>query len=109
MNPYIMQTQGLDQQGLEPIFQNISQQQAAHNAALGEQNQQVAQAGQTQNPSGFNNLAMAMALRGKKPGDGITTQGTGLAYDANGQNPYAYTPQGPDYSQPVGNLFSTRD
>jgi hypothetical protein len=66
MNPYIQQAQGLDQQGLAPVFQNIAQQQATQNAAMNEQNQQVAQAGQTQNPTGFNNLAMAMMLRGKQ-------------------------------------------
>jgi len=48
MNPYIQQAQGLDQQGLGPVFQNLAQQQATHNAALAEQNQQVAQAGQQQ-------------------------------------------------------------
>jgi hypothetical protein len=44
----------------------------------------------------------------KKPNDGITERSTGVAYDQNGQNPYAYTPQEPDYSN-VGNVFSTRD
>jgi uncharacterized protein YyaL (SSP411 family) len=69
MNPYI-QFQGMqDQQGLAPVFQNISQQQANQNAALGEQNQQVMQAGQTQNGAGANQLAMAMALRKNKPMD----------------------------------------
>jgi hypothetical protein len=66
MNPYIKQAQGLDQQGLNPVFQNISAQQANQNALLNQQNQMVGQAGQTQNPSGFNNLAMALALRGGK-------------------------------------------
>jgi rubrerythrin len=66
-NPYIMQAQGLDQQGLAPVFQNIAQQQAAHNAALAEQNQQVAQAGQTPQGGGMNPMAMAAALRGKQP------------------------------------------
>lgn len=65
-NPYIQQAQGLDQQGLQPVFQNIAQQQATHNAALAEQNQQVAQAGQMAQ-GGMNPMAMAMALRGKKP------------------------------------------
>lgn len=68
MNPFIQQAQGLDQQGLAPVFQNISQQQANQNAAMNEQNQIVGQAGQTQNPNGFNALAMALALRkGNKP------------------------------------------
>lgn len=67
MNPFIQQTQGLDQQGLAPVFQNIAQQQATHNAALAEQNQQVAQAGQQQGGGGMNPMAMAAALRGKQP------------------------------------------
>jgi hypothetical protein len=102
VNPYFAQQ---DQQGLSPVFQNIGQQQANQNAALAEQNQQVMQAGQTQQ-GGMNPMAMAMALR--KKGNGITEKATGLGYDQNGQNPYAYTPQQPDYTN-VGNLFSTRD
>ena len=67
MNPYI-QFQGMqDQQGLASVFQNISQQQANQNAALGEQNQQVMQAGQTQNGAGANQLAMAAMLRKQDP------------------------------------------
>lgn len=78
-NPYIQQAQGLDQQGLNPVFQNIAQQQATQNAALAQQNQQVAQAGQQQGGGGMNPLAMAMALRGqqKKPGLGETTDSFG--------------------------------
>lgn len=57
-----------DQQGLMPVFQNIAQQQANQNAALAQQNQQVAQAGQVQGGGGgMNPLAMAAMLRGKKP------------------------------------------
>lgn len=59
--------EGQDQQGLSPVFQNIGTQQANQNAALGEQNQQVMQAGQTQNGAGANQLAMAMMLRKKDP------------------------------------------
>jgi hypothetical protein len=73
-------------------------------------NNQTAQiAGQ---PSGLSNflapvqrMMMAQALRG----GGTTERPTGLGYDQNGQNPYSYSPQGPDYSQNVGNLISTRD
>ena len=82
MNPYIQQAQGLDQQGLAPVFQNIAQQQASQNAALNEQNQMVNQAGQTQNPNGFNALAMALALRkGNKPE--TTPTYTGPSYGTN--------------------------
>lgn len=89
MNPYIQQAQGLDQQGLAPVFQNISAQQANQNAALNEQNQQVAQAGQTQNPNGFNALAMALALRGKQPSQGTSNFGARADMALNSQaSPY---------------------
>jgi len=72
MNPYIQQAQGLDQQGLGPVFQNIAQQQANQNAALAQQNQLTQAASQAgQQGGGMNPLAMAMALRGKKPDDGM--------------------------------------
>ena len=61
-----------EQQGLMPVFQNIAQQQQNQNAALAQQNQLVQQAGQTQQQGGMNPMAMAMALRGKKP-DGATS------------------------------------
>jgi hypothetical protein len=47
MNPYIQFQEMQDQQGLQPVFQNIAQQQAMQNAALNQQNQQVQEAGQT--------------------------------------------------------------
>lgn len=64
VNPYFAQQ---DQQGLNPVFQNIAAQQANQNAALQQQNQQVQQAGQTQGNgmSGMNPMMMAMMLRGK--------------------------------------------
>jgi hypothetical protein len=64
VNPYFAQQ---DQQGLSPVFQNIGQQQANQQAALAQQNQQVMQAGQTQQQGGMNPMAMAMALRKKDP------------------------------------------
>jgi hypothetical protein len=90
MNPYIQFQNPQDMQGLQPVFQNIAQQQALQNAALAQQGQLTQQAGQTQ--GGINPMAMAMALRGKKqPGLGETTNlfgkviadptyGTGNAY-----------------------------
>jgi hypothetical protein len=107
-NPYInsaMQSQDLG--GLNAVYQNMAAQQQMQNQAAMQGQQLTQQAGQTAK-GGMNPMAMAMMLR-KKPNDGITAQGTGLAYDANGQNPYGYTPQGPDYNQPVGNLFSAAD
>lgn len=68
MNPYIQQAQGLDQQGLSPVFQNIASQQANQNAMIAQQNQLVNQAsGVGGGGSGMNPLAMAAALRGKQP------------------------------------------
>jgi len=62
VNPY----QQPEQQGLMPVFQNIGQQQANQQAALGQQNQQVIQAGQI--GKGNNDpMALAMMLRKKDP------------------------------------------
>jgi hypothetical protein len=75
VNPYFAQ----QDQGLNPVFQNIAQQQQNQNAALAQQNQLNAQAGQTQQQGGMNPMAMAMALRGqnKQPGLGETTNSFG--------------------------------
>jgi hypothetical protein len=61
VNPYFAQ----QDQGLNPVFQNIGQQQANQQAALAQQGQLVQQAGQTQQQGGMNPMAMAMALRKK--------------------------------------------
>lgn len=66
VNPYFAQ----QDQGLNPVFQNISQQQQNQNAALMQQNQLNSQAGQSQQSGGMNPMAMAQALRGKKPETG---------------------------------------
>jgi len=63
VNPYFAQ----QDQGLNPVFQNIAQQQANQNAALAQQNQLTQQAGQTQQ-SGMNPMAMAKALRQPQTG-----------------------------------------
>jgi hypothetical protein len=77
MNPYIQFQNPQDMQGLNPVFQNIGQQQALQNAALAQQNQLTQQAGQTQG-GGMSPMAMAMALRGQgKPGLGETTNSFG--------------------------------
>jgi len=85
MNPYITQVAPYFQQqdqGLMPVFQNIGQQQALQNAALAQQNQLVNQAGQTQ--GGMNPMAMAAALRGKKPNyDQWQTTGDMTYFGAN--------------------------
>lgn len=68
---YMQPVNPQEQQGLMPVFQNIATQQQNQNAALAQQNQQVQQAGQTGQQGGMNPMAMAMALRGKKPDDGM--------------------------------------
>jgi hypothetical protein len=67
MNPYILMPQQMqDVSGLQPVFQNIGQQQANQQAALAQQNQLTNQAGQSQG-GGMNPLAMAAMLRDKDP------------------------------------------
>lgn len=58
------QTQDLG--GLNPVFQNISQQQANQNAAMQQAQGLTQQAGQTAQ-GGMNPMAMAMMLRKGKP------------------------------------------
>ena len=62
--PYMQQ----DQQGLNPVFQNIAQQQQNQNAALQQQMQNNQMAGQTHGGgmSGLNPLMMAAMLRNKQ-------------------------------------------
>lgn len=67
MNPYILRTLPMqDLSGLQPVYQNIGQQQAMQQAALSQQNQLANQAGQSQS-SGMNPMAMAAMLRNKDP------------------------------------------
>jgi hypothetical protein len=67
MNPYILMPQQMqDVSGLQPVFQNIGQQQANQQAALAQQGQLAGQAGQSQG-GGMNPIAMAMMLRDKDP------------------------------------------
>jgi hypothetical protein len=55
-----------DVSGLQPVYQNIGQQQANQQAALSQQNQLANQAGQSQG-GGMNPMAMAMMLRKQDP------------------------------------------
>lgn len=73
--PYMQQ----DNQGLNPVFQNIAAQQANQNAALQQQNQQVQQVGQRPQQGGTNPFALAQALRGnqQQPELGQTTNSFG--------------------------------
>jgi len=74
-----------DQQGLNPVFQNIAAQQANQNAALQQQMQNNQMAAQTHGGgmSGLNPMMMAAMLRGKKP----EMMGSGQTPDWT--NPYA--------------------
>ena len=55
-----------DVSGLQPVFQNIGQQQANQQAALAQQGQLAQQAGQSQG-GGMNAMALASMLRKKDP------------------------------------------
>ncbi len=68
MNPYILRSLPMqDLSGLQPVYQNIGQQQAMQQAALGQQNQLANQAGQSQGGGGMNPMALAQMLRNKDP------------------------------------------
>ncbi len=67
MNPYILRPLPMqDLSGLQPVYQNIGQQQAMQQAALSQQNQLANQSGQSQG-GGMNPMALAMALRKQDP------------------------------------------
>jgi len=88
-------------QGLNPVFQNISQQQAMQNAALQEQNQQVQQAGMTGKQGNPNPLALAMALRKQndpyaQAQQAMKQYGQGNVYGYGGQG---QIPTNPDFSK----------
>ena len=74
-------------QGLNPVFQNIAQQQQNQNAAMQQQMQNNQMAGRVQGGGmgGLNPMAMAAMLRGKKP----EMMGTGQT--PNWSNPYTNT------------------
>lgn len=87
-NPFIQQVQGLDQQGLAPVFQNIANQQATQNAAIAQQNQLVNQASNVGGGgSGMNPLAMAAALRNKQPQTGPSNMDRLSNYFGTQQSP----------------------
>lgn len=71
VSPYFQQ----QDQGLMPVFQNIAQQQQNQNMALQQGMNLTNQAGMTtegkQAGVGMDPMAMAMALRNKKPDDGM--------------------------------------
>jgi hypothetical protein len=81
-----------EQQGLNPVFQNIGAQQATQNAAM-QQGQALTQAaGQTNQSGGMNPMAMAMMLRQGKSDPYANAQDAMKQYGAN--NVYGYGGQG---------------
>jgi hypothetical protein len=94
-NYYVTMPNGFEdanQQGLNPVFQNIGTQQQYLNQQLSQGNQMAQPTSHGSNVSGLNPLAMAMMLRGKNDfgnsgmSNGMTNDGvTGNIYDNNGQ------------------------
>lgn len=70
-NPYILDEQKIQELGgIQPMYQNIANQQAMQAAALAQGNQLMQQAGQTGQQGGANPMALAAALRkGDKAAD----------------------------------------
>jgi hypothetical protein len=64
---YMQPINPLEQQGLNPVFQNIAAQQANQNMAMQQGNQLTQQAGQTGQQGGMNPMQMAAMLRKKDP------------------------------------------
>ena len=71
VNPYMQPMTPQEQQGLMPVFQNIGSQQANQNAAMQQGMNLTNQAGMTvdgkQAGVGYNQIAMANALRKQTP------------------------------------------
>ena len=99
VNPYFAQQ---DQQGLNPVFQNIAQQQANQNMALQQGMNLTNQAGMTtegkQAGAGMNPMAMAQMLRKPQTGADAAKMNEFGAYmpwnqmstaDQYGTNPYS--------------------
>lgn len=61
MNPYMPQMQDLS--GINPVYQNIGNQQAMQNMAMQQGMGLTQQAGQTAQGGGMNPMALAMMLR----------------------------------------------
>lgn len=106
INPYIMQQNQQDIGGLNPVFQNISAQQANQNAAMQQGMGMTQAAGQTQQSGGMNPMMMAAMLRkGKAPDQaainakdaqmgGLSTYNPMTQYDISqkyGTDPYSQT------------------
>ena len=78
--PYFAQ----QDQGLNPVFQNIAQQQQNQNAAMQQQMQNNQMAGQTGKQGGMNPMAMAAMLR---KGGGASPMDRATAYFGTSNTP----------------------
>lgn len=91
-NPYIQQMpQTQDLGGLNPVYQNIGQQQAMQQAAMQQAQGLTQQAGQT-TQSGMNPMMMAMMLRKNQNDPYANAQRAMNMYGA--ENVYGYGGQG---------------
>jgi hypothetical protein len=111
-NPYIMQMpQTQDLGGLNPVFQNIGQQQANQNMAMQQAQGLTQQAGQTVQ-GGMNPMAMAMMLRKGKSDpyanaqDAMNKYGASNVYGYGGQGTVPTQITGQDQYQPIANMPS---
>lgn len=91
-NPYILQGQD-DQQinGIQPMMQNIAQQQATQQMALQQQLANNQAAGQMPSQGGGANLALAMALRKDKK-SGKTVQSDEMKKEIEGLGSNTWNP-----------------
>jgi hypothetical protein len=108
MMPRVMPIQDLTRQqdvsGVQPIFQNIGNQQAMQNAAMQQAMALTQQAGQTgqQGGGGMNPMMLAQMLRGGKKGSYLSyvlpmmRYGAGNVYGGFGQGQVPTTTTGMD-------------
>lgn len=92
-NPYILAGQEDQQlQGIQPMMQNIAQQQATQQMALQQQLANNQAAGQMPNQgAGAGNMALAMALRKDKP-KGKTVESDALKKEIEGLGSNTWNP-----------------
>jgi len=106
MMPRVMPIQDLTRQqdvsGVQPIFQNIGNQQAMQNAAMQQALALTQQAGQPAQGGGMNPMMLAQMLRGGKKGSYLSSvlpmmrYGAGNVYGGFGQGQVPTTTTGMD-------------
>ena len=112
-NPYIQQMpQTQDLGGLNPVYQNIGQQQMMQNAAMQQAQGLTQQAGQIgQQSGGMNPMAMAKALRGETKANpylasipAMMKYGAENVYGGFGQGQVPTQITGQDQYEPIQNM-----